>query len=235
LTSFVGQDTQGGNLEDLTITFPTIAAGDVAVLLWLMQNTSTPVTPSGFTLPSSALVDGDSGSMRMGFYWKALTGSETTLLLDGSAINRQAAVMAVYRGAHATSPISAWAVRDEGSSVSTHPCPQVTPLHDGCAILSGVGERASSGTTNWTTSYTERADSTTLATGTGGTICAIADDGLATPHASGVGVTPPNWVSAGAFATANVLTWSIALRPLDDSRPPRLVTTSAALRRAATW
>jgi hypothetical protein len=102
-------------------------------------------------------------------------------------------------------------------------------------ILSGVGERASSGTTNWTTSFTERADTMTLATGTGGTICALADDGLATPRTAGVGVTPPNWVSAGAFASANVLTWSIALRPLDSSRPPSRDAARAAVRRAATW
>lgn len=234
MTSYVGPGTDGGNLEDLSIALPSVQAGDVAVLLWLMQNTSTPATPTGFTLPSSALVDGDSGSMRMGLYWKPLTAGGS-VTLDGSVTNRQCAVLGVYRDAHLTAPISAFAVRDEGSTVSTHPCPLVTPLHDGCVILSGVGERASTGTTNWTTSYTERADSTTLATGTGGTICAIADDGLATPHTAGVGVTPPNWVSAGAFASANVLTWSIALRPLDSSRPPQLIAARAAVRRAATW
>ncbi len=234
MTSFVGQDTEGGNVEDLTVTFPSVQAGDVAVLLWLMQNTSTPALPSGFTLPSGGLVDGDSGSMRMGLYWQALSAGGS-VTLDGSAINRQSAVMAVYRGAHPTAPISAWAVRDEGSSVSTHPCPQVTPLHGGCVILSGVGERASSGTTSWTTAYSKRADSASLATGSGGTICAIADDGLSTPRAAGVAVTPPNWVSADPFASANVLTWSIALRPIDSSRPVARVAARAAVRRAATW
>jgi hypothetical protein len=235
VTSYVGAATDGGNLEDLSITLPSVQAGDVAVLLWLMQNTSTPTTPSGFTLPSSALVDGDSGSMRMGLYWRALP-SGGSVTLDGSASNRQSAVLAVYRGAHETAPISAWEVRDEGSSVSSHPCPEVTPLHDGCVILSGVGERASSGTTGWTTTYTERADSVALATGTGGTICAIADDGLATLRTAGVGVTPPNWVSGSAFASANVLTWSIALRPLDSARPPRLVAAMpVAVRRASAW
>lgn len=239
MTSYVNSSTDGGNLTSLAPTWPTVQAGDVALLWWLMQNSSTPTLPSGFTLPSSALVDGDSGSMRMGLYWKALDGSETgTLALTGTAANRQCAGMAIYRGAHLTAPLSDWQVLDEAASVSSHACPAVTPQHAGCAIVTAVGERATTGTTNWTApspGYTERADTTTLATGSGGTILAIADDGLATNRTVGVGVTPPNWVSAGTFASANVLTWSVALRPLDPAVRPRLVAARSAVVRAARW
>lgn len=240
MTSFVDSATDGGNLTSLAPTWPTIQAGDVALLWWLMQNTSSPTTPSGFTLPASGLVDGDSGSMRMGLYWKALDGSESgTLSLTGTATNRQCAGMVIYRGAHLTAPLSDWQVRDEGSTVSSHPCPTVTPAHAGCAIVTAVGERATTGTSGWTApspGYTERADTDGLATGTGGTILAIADDGLATTRTAGVGVAPPNWTSTNTFSSANVLTWSIALRPLDSSRPPRLVAaTRAPVVRASAW
>lgn len=237
MTSYVNSAIDGGNLLSLAPAWPTVQAGDVALLWWLMQNTSTP-TASGFTLPAGGLQDGTSGSMRMGLYWRALDGSESgTAALTGTATNRQCAGMAIYRGAHPTAPLSDFAFLNEASAVSSHACPAVTPQHAGCAIVTAVGERASTGTSGWTapTGYTERADTDGLASGTGGTVLAIADDGLATSRTVGVGVTPPNWVSTNSFATANVLTWSVALRPLDPAVRPRLVAARAAVVRAARW
>ena len=236
--SLVGADPGGGNVTNITdVIWPTVEAGDVAILGWLGQNTSTQ-TASEFTAIDS--VDGDSGASRMSLKYRICNGSEDggTVSLVGSAANRQCAVLAVWRGLHATSPIDTYAVRDESVSGTTHANPQVTTGFADCVIATLIGERASTGTTGWTapSGYTERADSTTLATGTGGTICALADDGLATSRPAGTNVTPPVWTSTSGFATANILTWTVSLRPLSADRPPRLIAAmSVPIHRAASW
>ena len=215
--SIVGAGSDGANASSLSGTsWPAgVAAGDVFLLWWTMQNTSTPdLSPGGAT--QVALVAGDSGSMQVGFYIKVCTGSESgTITLTGTAPNRQSAEWLVIRGGHATSPLDDWDVRDEGSAVSSHACPSVTLGFADCGIVTAISERATTGTTGWTppSGYTERADSTTLATGTGGTVGAIADDGLATSRSAGATVTPPNWTSTNTFASANVLVWTVSLRP----------------------
>ncbi|WP_141579652.1 hypothetical protein [Actinomadura sp. WMMA1423] len=219
--SIVGAGSDGANASSLSGTsWPAgVAAGDVFLLWWTMQNTSTPDTSPGGATQVSLQV-GDSGSMQVGFYVKVCTGAESgTITLNGSAANRQSAEWVVIRGAHTTSPIDTWQVRDEASAVSSHACPGVTLGYANCGIVTAISERASSGTTGWTppSGYTERADSTTLATGTGGTVGAIADDGLATTRSAGATVTPPNWTSTNAFASANVLVWTVSLRPAPTS------------------
>jgi hypothetical protein len=236
--SLVGADAGGVNGTTISdLVWPGgLAAGDVAVLFWTMINTSTATNPDSFTLNQQ--FDGSSGAIRMRFQHKILTGSEAdALTLTGSVSNKQSAVLAVYRGAHPTSPVDTWAVRDETVAGATHACPQVTTGYAGCAILTAVGERSSSGTSDWTapSGYTERADSQLLSGGLAGmTICALADDGLATVRPAGTNVTPPAWTSGNAFSTANVLTWTVSVRPLDPQRPPVLVAT-AAVHRAASW
>ncbi|MEV4000991.1 hypothetical protein [Actinomadura sp. NPDC049753] len=233
--SIVGAGSDGANAASLSGTsWPAgVAAGDVFLLWWTMQNTSTPdVSPVGAAQVS--LQVGDSGSMQVGFYTKILTGSESgTITLTGTAANRQSAEWVVIRGAHATSPIDTWSVRDEASAVSSHACPAVTLGFADCGIVTAISERATTGTTGWTppSGYTERADSTTLATGTGGTVGAIADDGLATSRAAGATVTPPNWTSTNTFASANVLVWTVSLRPaatVTTVNPGRVTSTGTA-------
>ncbi|MGI5169877.1 hypothetical protein ACQEU3_46730 [Spirillospora sp. CA-253888] len=237
MVTSIGAAAGGANATSIDLTWPTVQADDVAVLFWLMNNSTTASNPAGFTLHES--LDGDSGSMRMRFQSAILTGSETgTLTLTGDTSNRMSAVMAVYRGAHPTSPIDTWATRDEGVAGITHACPQVVTGFADCVIVTAAGERATSGTTGWTapTGYTERADSDSAAVGTGGTICALADDGLATSRSAGTAVTPPAWASASGFSSANVLTWTVSVRPLEVGRPARLVAAvPAALQRAASW
>lgn len=238
MVSFVGADDAGnGNIDPITITWPTVQAGDVALLWWIMTSSGTaPTSPTGFTLQQS--VTGDTGTTLMRFEAAVLTGSESgSLNLTAGAFNRHSAVMSVYRGCHLSSPIDTWAVRDEDTSATTHANPQVTTGYANCAIATAIGERSGTGTNAWTppTGYTERADSLATATGTGGTICACADDGLAVSRSAGTNVTPPVWTSGNTFASVNVLTWTVSLRPLDPSRPPYLVASRAAVQRAASW
>lgn len=237
----VGADSAGGNVATLTgLTWPAVQANDVAVMWWLGINSVTWTDPGNFTLINST--DGDTGASRMRLYYRVCTGAETgDVSLVHSAADRQCAVMAIYRGCDPVTPINlttGWAVRDESASGTTHACPQVTTDVADCVVLTAIGERASSGTTGWTAppGYTERADSDGLATGTGGTSCALADDGLATSRPAGTNVTPPVWTSTNGFATANILTWTVSIRPAVIGRPPQLVAaTAVAVHRAASW
>lgn len=235
--SFVAGAQGGANATSFNLTWPSVAAGDLAILFWLMQNTGTPVNPTGFTLDQT--VDGDTGASRMRFQHKVCDGTETgNLTLDAVVSNRHCAVLAVYHGTHATSPIDTWQLRDESVSGTTHASPQVTTGFPDCVIVTAVGERATTGTSNWTapSGYNERADSTTASTGSGGTICATADDGLASGRASGSNVTPPVWTSATGFATANVLTWTVSVRPLDQPPPwGQGAGSRLAVSRASSW
>jgi len=211
--TFIASGVDGGNASTLTgLTWPTVQAGDLALLVWTGVSTTTWTDPSGWTLVAEH--NGGSGSLRSRLYYRVCTGSESgSITLTHADINRQSAVLAVYRGAHPTSPIDAWADRDEDTATDVHACPQVTTGHADCVIVTAVGERVTGGTTDYTppTGYTERADTDALASGTGGTITALADDGLATSRPSGTSVTPPPWV--GAVSTGNVVTWTISVRP----------------------
>lgn len=213
--SYVSSATAGGNTTTLNVTWPAggsaPAAGDVAILIWGHSSGNTvTVDPSGFTLEQGQ--NSAQGSLRTRIYYKVCAGTESgTLAMTMNGTNRQVCSLVIYRGCDQTDPINAISFRNEGASaVTSHVCPAVTPAVAGCVILSLVGERLSTGSSNYTTTpYTERADSGSLGSGSGGTTCAVGDDGLATSHSSGSPVTPPDWV--GNVAAAGVTTWSLAL------------------------
>jgi hypothetical protein len=215
VVSFVNSAVAGGNLATITPTWPSVLAGDTALLAWALQSTTTPTDPGAFTLDQTD--NSTSGAMTSRIYHRNCDGTESgSFNLTVSVANRQSAALAAYRGCHSTSPIDAIAVRNETVSGTTHACPSVTTGFADCAVITVISERSTTGTNDWTapSGYTGRADTTTLATGSGGSITAIADDGLAAGRPAGTVVTPPVWTSANAFATANVVTWTISLRPL---------------------
>lgn len=218
MASLVGATAGGnGNAVSFDLTWPSgVQANDAAFFFWVMVNTATPNTPTGFTVPSGGAVDGDSGSIRLRFGFKVCAGSESGSLTFGNSnavFNRQSACLIVYRGIDPSSPINAFSVRDEGVSTTSHVCPAVTPTVADAPVVVFAGERFSSGTTNWTIStYTERGDSGAASAGSGGTSCAVADDGLGVARAANVAVNPPNWV--GQVATDNVFTLTMAMTPL---------------------
>ena len=229
MVSFVGADSGGGNVANINtaanpVTWPAgIQSGDTAIVLWIMQNTVTPTIPSGFTVPTGGAFDGSTGSARYRFMWRTCDGSESgnlslTNSTAGGTANRQSAVLIVYRGLNAANPIDGTPqTRDETSSGTTHASPSVTTGVANAVVWVGVGERATTGTNAWTPPSSpfnnERADSDGAATGSGGTIVAGGDDGLAVSRASGTVVTPGSWTSGNAFASANVVTWTVSLKP----------------------
>lgn len=211
--TLVGSGADGGNLQDLTgMSWPAgIRAGDAGVLLWSQQNTFTYAASGGF-------VDVDTqvnGSLQVKLALRVCDGTETgAITLSSSGFNRQSAVLAIYRGLDTARPLASYTYRLESVSGATHACPAVTPPEADAVIVTGIGERGSTATSGWTppAGYTERGDSGSLGRGSGGTITGIADDGLATARKGGAAATPGDWTSTNAFATAIVITWTLALR-----------------------
>jgi hypothetical protein len=215
----------GASTLTTTVAWPTVQAGDVALLWWTLQSGQTVTDPSGFLLDQSD--NSTSGSANSRFYHRVCDGSETgniTLSISGTA-NKMTANLVVYRGVDQTAPLDTWNVRNESVSGTTHANPSVTTGAVNCVIVTSICERSSTGTSGWTqpSGYNERADTATLASAGGMTITATADDGLASGRASGTVVTPPVWTSGNAFSSAGVVTWTVSLKPVATGKNPQTI------------
>lgn len=234
--TFVGSDVGGGNVATIAagdLVWPTVQADDVALLFWTMSTTVTPTTPTDFTLVTNN--DGGAGSLRTYIYRKVCTGSEdgTDVGCTVSLATRQSACIVVWRGVNTTTPVDGTPSFDGTHTTgTTHDNPAYTPSVSGCAIVTSIHERATNVDTAWTppTDYTERADTLTEATGSGGTITAVADDGLLVSNPSGTPVTPGVWTGNHGTGTPNIGTYTLALRPsgTDATVTPATVAVVAA-------
>jgi hypothetical protein len=234
VVSFVGADAGGGNVANINtaadpVTWPTLAAKDIVFAFWIMQNTVTPTIPAGWTVPANGSFDGTSGASRYRLMWHPCDGTETgtlSLTNTGPTANRQCADLVVYRGLDNTNPIDVLASPlQESVSGTTHQPPAVTIGVANAPVITAIGERSTTGTSAWTqpSGYTERADSDGAATGSGGTIVAWADDGLAVTRSAGATVTPGVWTSGNAFSTLNVVTFTMSLNPAATGKNPQIV------------
>jgi len=221
MATHVGSTTAGANAATIAPAWPagTLPA-DVAYIFWATVNTATPNVPTGFT--EIAANDQANGSLRTRIYRKVLTATESgsiTLSNSTALANRQAACLCVWRGLNTTTPEdSSPSWRNETVSGTTHANPAETTTVADCVIITAIMERTSSITSNWTppTGYVERADTQSLAFGSGGTIAAVADD-LAS---KAIGTyTPGVWTSNSATATPNVGTYTLALRNAPATTP----------------
>lgn len=216
--SFVGSAATGGNLATLTPAWPAgLQSGDVALLVWSVQNTSSPTAPAGWTQIGSSTT---AGSLTSLLFWRLLDGTESgTVSLTCGTINRQSANLVVQRGMDPTAPIDSFAVRAESATASTHPAPSVSTTTGDPVIWTFYGERSSSGTNDAVpgTGFVDRADSLTQGGGTGGTIAASAQEFPLVGRAIGTTVTPPDWTSGNGFAAPAVVTWTVALQRLSGA------------------
>lgn len=221
MASFVGSSTAGGNLATISPAWPAgIVSGDVAIVVWGYQSTFTATAPTGFTLLNT--VNSNSGSLTSAVYYKVCTGSETgSLSITASGANRQSVVLAVFRGIDTSNPIGTSAIFNETVAGTTHAAPSITTVSVDPVVLTTYQERATTGTNDAVpgSGYTDRGDTLALATGSGGSIAAIAQENPLISRASGASVTPPSWTSGNGFSTANVVTRTITLKTLSNLPP----------------
>ena len=225
---FIASATAGGNVEPLSITWPAgLAKGYTALLVWTTVNTAVPTTPSGFVSPF-VTSNGGGGSQLSFVYRKLLLGSESGALslASGVAANRQSACLIVLDGLDPSNPINSFAVDITGVAGTTHDAPPLVPTSPDCVFITIVCERASPAVndTAWSIGapWTELADTLALATGSGGTITAVAGDGFA-PERDLSSVTPPLWTGDNVTGTANVTTYTFALNPERAPFPPIVI------------
>lgn len=185
--------------------------GDLALLAWNGQSGLTWTAPAGFTLLQS--VDAPTGSHRGRLYYRVCDGTESgSFALTHSAINKQSAILRIWRGADATAAISDFASLIETVAQTSHACPEVTTGSADEAIVAFIQERVTDSSTNYTApAGYDKLDQPAPIGGGGSTSTAAADDGLDVSRPAGTNVTPPNWTNG--VSTANVITWTVALKP----------------------
>lgn len=213
----VGAAKDSLNTAALALAWATAGGGsapqnrDFALLVWNGRVDLTWTPPTGFTLVEN--VEPTTGTHRGRLYYRVCDGTESgNVTLTQSDINKQTAILELYRGVDPAAPISDAKSLIETVTRTTHACPQVTTGSADEAIVTFIQERVTDSSTNYTapTGYTKR-DQPAPAGGGGSTSAAAADDGLAVSRPAGTNVTPPNWTNG--VSTANVITWTVALKP----------------------
>ncbi|SEG45033.1 hypothetical protein SAMN04489712_105283 [Thermomonospora echinospora] len=208
--AFVAATANAVNSTTLPLTWPAVSSGHVALLGWSGLSTAVWTPPAGWTLLDA--VTADSGNHASRVYWRPCDGSESgTITLTHDTLNKQSAVLIVWSGVDTATPIDAYAVRDENTAGTSHASPSASATMAGVVAVAMVSERVTDSTPSYTApaGYTIRAQPTPI--GLGGSVSlAMAD--LLTGTGGATTVTPGAWT--GTVSTANVLTWTILLRPL---------------------
>lgn len=233
--SFVGASNAGGNVQALTsansapLAWPAgLLANDLAILPWTFGPAgTTPTDPTSqvFTLQGT-LADGNCISRLL---VRQCTGSESGNISGWqcSAINRQTAVLFVVRGFSLVS--AAVALAEAGTSTS-HDCPAVG-TGDGAAngdsiVVIGTDRAGSTGPTSAPAGFSKRTGSEAVASGSGGTLTVVADDGLVTAQAFPFDPAAFTGYASGGSAVS----WTLTLRPVAvPSDPPLLSSTRRML------
>lgn len=229
--SFVGADANGGNVTTITgITWPSVQSGDLAILAWVFVNTDTVTDPTSDTF--SLVTQQDSQDCRCRVLYRICDGSESGDITGWSGTaQRQCATLFVVRGYTAISGFTVFAETTNGTS---HDCPTITTSNgfgaltpaNGDTTLVLAAERAgSTGTLTAPSGWSTRTGSQFAATGSGGTIVGVADDGLG--DASTMPVNPGSWTGF-TVSTDDALTITLALRPTATGVTGTVAVTQAA-------
>lgn len=190
----------------------TYAVGDLAILYVTTPNQPISVG-SGWTLIGgvSTGTAGAASAGRIFAWWRIVDGTEAPFSAGNAANSYTAAIIHIFRGAHATTPIDAYTTAVE-PAVNNPTIAGVTSTVDNCLIAacySLTTDISGSGTSAWgnssMVSVTERSDDIT-STGSGGGI-AVATGALTAAGSSGITSLTSTYADAAVSIT-------IAIAPL---------------------
>lgn len=234
--TFVHSDGAGGNVISISgVDWGTAGAaaqsGDLAIISWVFLNTETPTDPTSQAFSLALANVAGSTDCEGRILYRVCNGTESGAISGWSTTgsgNRQAASLIVLRGYQF---ISGLKVRNETANNTTHDCPALTTLDgfngnfpaDGDTILVFVFERAGSTTATPPAPYSVRTLGVVAATGTGGTIEGVADDGLT--DSATFPVDPNSWTLTAS--TDDCFTVTMSLRPVATDLPFGLVAESS--------
>lgn len=220
--SFVAADASAltTSVTTLTgVTWPAHVADDVAIVAWASDNTQTRTEPpTGFT---SEFTNAD-GSLRAIVASLDSTGSESgdVSLVCGGA-NRQAGVVALYRGYSAAITNITSQAETSGTGVTSHSSPSITPTDSGSAIVLIYMDRVTSSVApSAPAGYAVRGS---FATGGSGGVTVVVADKL-TGLTAGVPESPAAWTAA----TAGTAAYVIALELVPNGTTGTVAVTQAA-------
>jgi len=224
--TFVHCASNGGNVDVLTgstgVSWGTAGAaaqsGDLAIIPWVFLNTVTPTNPTSESW--TQVLDNTAGATDcrgriLSLSCDGTESGEITGWSNGGTANRQAAILLVLRGYQF---ISGFAVRDETANSTSHDCPALTTSDgfggnfpaNGDTILTFAFDRAASTAAIAPPSgWSVRTNGVFAATGTGGTVVGVADDGLT--DAASFTVDPAAWT--GFVSSDDAFTVTMSLRP----------------------
>lgn len=225
--TFIHAAANGGNVDVLTgatgVNWGTAGAAaqnlDLAIIPWVFLNTVTPTNPTSETW--TQVLDNTAGATdcRGRILYHVCDGTESGEITgwnNGGTTNRQAAVLFVVRG---YSAISGFTIRNETANSTSHDCPALTTSDgfgglfpaNGDTTLTFAFERAgSTAAITAPSGWTSRTNCQFEATGTGGTVVGLADDGLT--DSSTFTVDPASWTGFTA-STDDAFTVTMSLRP----------------------
>lgn len=201
--SFVAADASAltTSVTTLTgVTWPSHAADDVALVAWASDNTQTRTEPpTGFT---SEFTNAD-GSLRAIVASLGSTGSESgDVSLVCGAANRQAGVIAVYRGYNPNITNITSQNETSGTAVTSHSSPSITPTDSASAVVLIYMDRVTSSVLPTAPAgYTVRGS---FATGGSGGVTVVVADKLSGLTA-GVPESPAAWTGGTASTAAYVI------------------------------
>jgi len=220
--TFVHCDSNGGNVTTITgVTWGTAGAatqsGDLAIIAWVFLDTETPTDPTShsFSLALANIAGATDCEGRI--LYRICDGTESGDISGwgNAGTNRQAAILFVVRGYDG---ISGLTVRDETANSTSHDCPAITtadgfgalsPASGDTTLVFAFDRAASTASIAPPSGWATRTASVFAATGTGGTVVGIADDGLT--DASTMPVDPAAWT--GFVSSDDAFTVTMSLRP----------------------
>jgi hypothetical protein len=209
ITYVGGAATSGGLVATLTLTFPTVQAGDKAFIFW--AHTSPATVSVDPTAAGFAYADYYSDStLGRRLYIKTCTGTEggSTITFTVAAAQLMSAVMVVYRGC-TIGAISTW--YETGTDLIKDPPAQIITRPDE-TLVSAVCEKVTTGTASYTppAGVTKRQEHANV--GTNGITSAVGDDLPSPVRAVGTAVAPGSWTGSGTASGMGVFT-TVSLIP----------------------
>lgn len=212
---FVGQSTVNGNRTSFTVQVPSgVRAGDTLLLFDSQASTATLTGPGAGWTQIGRTTDTKHATT----VWRRTAtdadADSTVRLSTGGGYLKAGLTLAAYRGTDPGDPVAAIAGAPEPASTAAHTTPVVTDTTDGAWRVSYWSDK-NSATTAWTDPPGETRRTSTTGSG-GGRIDTLLTDSDA-PVATG---SQGGLTATADAASSTATTWTVLLRPADDSLPP---------------
>jgi hypothetical protein len=216
---------QAGPATTVAVTIPAVSANDVVLVLAVASQLSTCTISSTGTAPTQVGTTQTTSSAVHGCWQFVASGTDSgkVITITGGS-GKLGVALASYTGGLTSAPVDQSSLSNApGGSSATHVCPTVTTVTDQDWIIQALTCKDST-TTSWTVPGTQRV--ALLGSGAGSPSVVITDGNgpvsLSTLQGGG------SFVSGQSVASANDVTWCVALSPAVSGTSPNAGLPAAA-------